>query len=89
MPSVATIELLNCVLEILERLNSRISYLRSASLSRNDRTVSSIAEIQLLVDAIVAGDAATASYLAELHVGNAARAAFLQEGDSSKSDATE
>lgn len=63
-------------IEILERLNSRTSHLRSISLSRENRGNSSMAEIQVMVDSIVAGDVEAARYAAELHVTNAARSAF-------------
>ena len=61
------------VLEVLNRLNSRITQLRSASLSDPEREVASMAEIHDLVTALLARDAAAARTAAASHVASAAQ----------------
>ncbi|MEO4045141.1 GntR family transcriptional regulator [Hoeflea sp. CAU 1731] len=64
------------VLDILQRLNSRISQLRSSSLSTANRRPRSIEEVNALVDAIASGNVAEARKMALLHVSNAAEIAL-------------
>lgn len=63
-------------LELLTRLNSRITRLRFSSLSRSKRLPSSIAEINDLVAALRRRDVAAAKSIVKLHVENAAKAAL-------------
>lgn len=63
--------------DILNRLTLRTSQLRRKSVARPERQDQSIQEIDALVRAIEAGDINTARVLAEQHVSNSARSAFL------------
>lgn len=60
------------VLDLLNRLNSRITQLRSASLSDPSRGLASMAEIRDLTAALLARDAAAARAAAITHVESAA-----------------
>jgi DNA-binding GntR family transcriptional regulator len=60
------------VLDMLNRLNSRITQLRSASLSDPVRGTTSMAEIRNLAAALLAGDAMAARAAAVYHVASAA-----------------
>lgn len=64
------------VLDLLERLNSRTSQLRTLSLSVPARKIASIAEIRELVAALMRRDSIRARALAEAHVKNAGRVAL-------------
>lgn len=67
----------NCELkDALSRLHTRISQLRRISLGNTGRRENSLAEIQAVVDAILAGDGSGASRAARSHV-QRARAATL------------
>ncbi len=59
--------------DLLGRLNARISLLRARSLADPGRKVASVAEIDALVSALLARDAARAAALAERHVMAAAQ----------------
>jgi DNA-binding GntR family transcriptional regulator len=76
------IMLSNCrndlVCEILRGFYSRINLLRATSLMHPDRLPHSLAEIDALVDAFRARDAAGAERLARLHVTNACTVALKQ-----------
>ncbi|MBS9477297.1 GntR family transcriptional regulator [Ancylobacter radicis] len=63
-------------LDLLERLNARISLLRARSLVDPGRAQASIREIDALVAALLAREDARAATLAERHVAAAARAAL-------------
>ena len=63
-------------LDLLDRLNARISLLRARSLADPGRKRASLAEIDALVDALHRRDADRAGELAERHVAQAARAAL-------------
>lgn len=65
----------------LKMLNSRIVLLRATSLQAPGRTGNSVAELKMLVDALMKRDAAEARRVAVMHVQNAAKAAlaFLAE----------
>jgi len=63
----------NIVLDLLNRLNSRITQLRSASVSDPRRGDSSMAEIRTLAAALLARDAGAARAAAIAHVEAAAR----------------
>jgi len=62
--------------QMLRLLNARITLLRAASMQHKDRWRDSIRELEGLMDAIEAGDAAAARAAAHRHVGNAAQAAL-------------
>ncbi|MCC5858208.1 MAG: GntR family transcriptional regulator [Ectothiorhodospiraceae bacterium] len=62
--------------ETLDRLNNRISYLRSMSMRQPGRLAETIRELQGLVDALARRDAHGASVAAGQHVRNAARNAL-------------
>ncbi|MCK0198921.1 GntR family transcriptional regulator [Ancylobacter sp. 6x-1] len=64
------------VLELVERLNARISLLRARSLAQPARKNASLAEIGGLVEALIARDADAAEALAARHIANAAAAAL-------------
>ncbi|WP_137388498.1 GntR family transcriptional regulator [Rhodoligotrophos defluvii] len=81
------------VLELLNRLNSRITQLRARSLNADNRKPQSIAEIDQLVAALAARDPEAAQAAALQHVRNAAQAALanlpetsLDDGDTSKKE---
>jgi len=61
------------VLDVLNRLNSRITQLRSASLSDPARGIASMAEIRNLTDALLARDVTAARAAAIYHVMSAAK----------------
>jgi DNA-binding GntR family transcriptional regulator len=63
-------------LELLTRLNSRITRLRFASLSKSSRLPTSISEIRDLVAALKQRNAGEARAIALRHVSNAAKAAI-------------
>lgn len=63
--------------DILNRLTLRTSQLRRKSVARPERQEQSIQEIDALVRAIETGDIDAARSLAERHVANSARSAFL------------
>lgn len=63
--------------DILNRLTLRTSQLRRRSVARPERQEQSTQEIDELVRAIDAGNVAAARDMAETHVTNAARSAFL------------
>ncbi|UCH74773.1 MAG: GntR family transcriptional regulator [Rhodospirillales bacterium] len=67
--------------DILNRLTLRTSQLRRRSVVRAERQDQSVSEIEALVRAIAAGDVTTARKVAESHVANAARSAFLASPD--------
>lgn len=62
--------------QALNMLNGRIMVLRSTSLQATGRAAASVAELEVLVDALLARDAATARQAAVRHVTNAASTAF-------------
>ncbi|MGF7159338.1 DNA-binding GntR family transcriptional regulator [Rhodoligotrophos appendicifer] len=64
------------VLDLLKRLNSRITQLRGRSLAGDERKPESLAEIDALLAALEARDAPAARAAALLHVQNAARSAL-------------
>lgn len=76
------------VLDLLKRLNSRVTQLRGRSLSQRERRPQSIAEIDRLVEALAVHDAEAAREAALTHVRNAARAALssLPENDPEDDD---
>lgn len=61
------------VLDVLNRLNSRITQLRSTSLSDPARAVASMTEIRNLTDALLARDPTAARAAAIYHVASAAK----------------
>jgi DNA-binding GntR family transcriptional regulator len=60
----------------LRMLNSRVTLLRATSLQAPGRMQASLAELQLLMDALLAGDGRAARAAATQHVQNAAAAAI-------------
>ena len=62
--------------QVLGLLNSRVTLLRATSLQHKGRSQKSVAELTVLVDALVARDAKAARKAAITHVTNAAEAAL-------------
>lgn len=61
---------------ILDTINRRVRVVRAVSLSQPGRPRESVAEVQAICDAAVAGDADTAERLCRQHVANALEAAL-------------
>ena len=64
------------MLDLLTRLNSLVTRLRSRSLVQDSRKQQSLAEIERLIAALEARDPAAAREAVIVHVDNAARAAL-------------
>ena len=63
------------IMEILQGLNARISFLRAKSMSRVGRANASAAELAKILDAVAAGDDALARQMAVDHIAKACKAA--------------
>jgi DNA-binding GntR family transcriptional regulator len=62
--------------QILDSINRRVTLVRAVSLAKPGRAKESLAEVQAICEAAVAGDAARAEALCRQHVEHAAEAAF-------------
>ena len=62
--------------QVLSLLNSRVTLLRATSLRQKGRSRASVAELDALVEALMARDAPAARQAASIHVSNAADAAI-------------
>ncbi|MFC5745757.1 GntR family transcriptional regulator [Actinomadura rugatobispora] len=69
--------------QILDSINRRVTLVRAVSLSKPGRAKESLAEVQAICDAAVAGDAARTEELCRQHVEHAAETALplLAEGE--------
>ncbi|MEW2508223.1 GntR family transcriptional regulator [Amycolatopsis sp. NPDC047767] len=70
--------------QILDGLNRRVTLVRLASLSKPGRPQESIAEVQAICEAAVAGDGDLTERLCREHVQNAAEAAIPRLADAAK-----
>jgi DNA-binding GntR family transcriptional regulator len=62
--------------QMLDAINRRVTLVRAVSLSAPDRPHKSVAEVQAICAAAVAGDGETTERLCREHVENAAKTAF-------------